>query len=233
MSLRFRLISLACGVLAVSLVVDGIVAYSNARRSVRTEMNSAFSVGRQTIDTAIERLRGTGDPARDLDALIASFDGNRHLRVEFSGKRPALAAPPVERSAFGRAPAWFVGLLGVEPQADRIPVKIGTREYGTIVIETNPYNETLEVWNQFTDGLVAPAVLYGLTVLLIYVFIGRMLRPLDRLTGALEEVGDGRFRTRFSGRLPLELSRLRDSFNRMAARLAATDADNRRLTEQL
>jgi two-component system sensor histidine kinase UhpB len=233
MSLRLRLISLCCGVLAVSLLLAGFVAYATASRSVRTEMHAALVVGRQTIDSALERLRDSDDPARDLDALVASFDGNRHLRVQLGGSRPALVAPSVEKSAFGRAPGWFVGLVGVEPQHERIPVKLGTRDYGTIVIATDPYNETLEVWSQFTDSLLAPAVLYGLTILLIYVFVGRMLRPIDRLTGALEEVGDGHFRTRFSGRLPPELARLRDSFNRMAARLAAADADNRRLNEQL
>jgi two-component system sensor histidine kinase UhpB len=233
MSLRLRLISLCCGVLVVSLLLAGLVAYATASRSVRTEMHAALVVGRQTIDSALERLRGRGDPSRDLDALVASFGGNRHLRVQLSGNKPALVAPPVEQSAFGRVPRWFVGLVGVASQSERIPVKIGARDYGTIVIATDPYNETLEVWNEFTDGLLAPAVLYGLTIVLIYVFIGHMLRPLDRLTGALEEVGDGRFRTRFSGRLPPELARLRDSFNRMAARLAAADADNRRLNEQL
>jgi two-component system, NarL family, sensor histidine kinase UhpB len=233
MSLRLRLISLCCGALAVSLLLAGVVAYATASRSVRTEMHAAFMVGRQTIDSAIERLRGSDDPSRDLDALVASFAGNRHLRVQLSGKKTALVAPPVEQSAFGHVPGWFVGLVAGKPQIERIPVKIGAREYGPIVIATDPHNETLEVWSEFTDGLFAPAVLYGLTILLIYVFIGRMLRPIDRLTGALEEVGDGRFRTRFDGRLPPELARLRDSFNRMAARLAATDADNRRLNEQL
>jgi two-component system, NarL family, sensor histidine kinase UhpB len=233
MSLRLRLISLCCGVLAVSLVLAGLVAYATASRRVRTEMHAAFVVGRQTILSARERLREKDDPSRDLEALIASFDGNRHLRVQLSGNKPALVAPPVEHSVFGQVPRWFVDLVGVAPQLERIPVKIGARDYATIVIATDPYNETLEVWSQFTDGLLAPAVLYGLTILLIYIFIGRMLRPIDRLSDALEEVGDGRFRTRFSGRLPPELARLRDSFNRMAARLAATDADNRRLNEQL
>jgi two-component system sensor histidine kinase UhpB len=233
MSLRLRLLSLGCGILAVSLVLACLIAYATATRSVRTEMQAAFMVGRQTIDSAIERLRWSDDPPRDLDALVASFDGNRHLRVQLRGKKPALVAPPVEQSTFGQVPGWFVGLVGVEPQIERIPVKIGGREYGTIVIATDPYNEILEVWSAFTDGLFAPAVLYGLTILLIYLFIGRLLRPIDRLTGALEEVGDGRFGTRFSGRLPPELGRLRDSFNRMAARLAASDADNRRLNEQL
>ena len=72
-----------------------------------------------------------------------------------------------------------------------------------------------------------------LTILLIYVFIGRTLRPLDGLADAMEEVGAGRYGTRMRGRLAPELSRLRDSFNRMAARLADADAENRRLNEQL
>jgi len=76
-------------------------------------------------------------------------------------------------------------------------------------------------------------VFCGLTILLIYIFIGRTLQPLNRLAGALEEIGDGRYRTRISGRLAPELARLRDSFNRMAVRLAETDAENRRLNEQL
>ena len=233
MSLRFRLISLACGVLVVSLAVGGVVAYSNARRSVRSEMHAAFLVGRQTIDGALQRLRGSDDPARDLDALVASFDGNRHLRVQLSGRKQVLVAPPIEQPAFGLMPRWFVRVVGVEPQIERLPVAIGARDYGTIVIATDPYNETLEVWNEFTDGLLVPAALYALLIPLIYVFVGRILQPIDRLTGALEEVGEGRFRTRFSGRLPPELARLRDAFNRMAARLAAFDADNRRLNEQL
>jgi len=233
MSLRFRLISLVCAVLLISLGLGSAIAYSNARRSVRTEMRAALVVGRQTVESAIGRLRTIGDPARALDELVASFDGNRHLRVRLDSKSSALAAPKVERSAFGHVPGWFVGLIGIASQTERIPATIDARDYGTIVIETEPYNETVEVWNEFTDSLIAPAVFCGLTVLLIYIFVGRILRPLDRLADALAEVGDGCYRTRLSCRLPPELSRLRDSFNRMAARLAESDADNRRLNEQM
>jgi two-component system, NarL family, sensor histidine kinase UhpB len=233
MSLRFRLISLVCAVLLISLGLDSAIAYSNAKRSVRTEMRAALVVGRQTVENAIDRLRNIGDASRDLDRLVASFDGNRHLRVRLDGRGSAVAAPTAERSAFGHVPGWFVGLIGIASQTERIPATIDARDYGTIVIETEPYNETVEVWNEFTASLIAPTVFCGLTVLLIYIFIGRILRPLDRLAGALAEVGGGRYRTRLGGRLPPELSRLRDSFNRMAARLAESDADNRRLNEQL
>src|SRR5271167_2285498 len=138
MSLRFRLIGLVCVVLLISLALAGITAYSNASRSVRTEMRAAFLVGRQTIESAIDRLQNARDPSRDLDDLVASFQGNRHLRVRHAGDIPALAAPTMEKSNFGRPPAWFVRLIGVSPETEQIPIAVGGRDYGTIVIETDP-----------------------------------------------------------------------------------------------
>jgi two-component system, NarL family, sensor histidine kinase UhpB len=232
-SLRFRLIGLVCVVLLISLALAGMAAYSNASRSVRTEMRAAFLVGRQTIESAIDRLQNARDPSRALDDLVASFKGNRHLRVRYAGETPALAAPSMEKSKFGRPPAWFVRLIGVSPETDQIPIGVGGRDYGTIVIETDPYNETLEVWNEFAESLATLAVFGGLTILIIYVFIGRTLRPLDRLAAALEEVGDGHYRIRIGGRLAPDLARLRDNFNRMAARLAEAAFENCRLNERL
>src|SRR6516165_3988402 len=80
MSLRFRLIGLVCLVLLISLALGAAIAYSNASRSVRTEMRAALLVGRQTIENTVERLQTARDPLRDLDDLVASFNGNRHHR---------------------------------------------------------------------------------------------------------------------------------------------------------
>ncbi|HKM71416.1 MAG TPA: histidine kinase, partial [Stellaceae bacterium] len=233
MSLRFRLIGMVCVALVVSLALGAATAWINASRSVRTEMRSALLVGRQTIENAIERLQNSGDPLHDLEDLVASFDGNRHLRVRLIGEGEAITAPIVERPPFGPLPGWFIRLIGVGSTADRVPIVVRGRDDATIVLETDPHNEILEVWNEFTGSLVTPAVFSSLTILLIYVFIGRALRPLAALAVALEQVGDGRYRTRIAGRLGPELARLRDSFNRMAARLADADAENRRLNEQL
>jgi two-component system, NarL family, sensor histidine kinase UhpB len=233
MSLRLRLIGLVCGALVLSLVLGGATAWLNASRSVRTEMRSALLVTRHTIENAVERLQDAPDPGYALGELVASFEGNRHLRVRFIGEAQAVATPVVESPSFGAVPNWFVRVIGVVPVADRVPITVGGRDYGTIVLETDPHNEILEVWNEFTDSLVTPAVLSSLTILLIYLFIGRALRPLEALAKALEQVGDGRYQTRIGGQLTPELARLRASFNRMAARLAAADADNRRLNELL
>src|SRR5262249_29108707 len=101
MSLRLRLIALVCCVLLASLALGGVVAYNNAARSVRTEMRAALSVGRQTIESAVYRLQNAVDPVRELEVLVASFEGNRHLRVSLAGKANAVAVPAVEVSTFG------------------------------------------------------------------------------------------------------------------------------------
>jgi two-component system sensor histidine kinase UhpB len=234
MSLRFRLIGLVAMVLMVSLAVGGVIAGISASRSVRTEMRSALLVGRQAVENAVAGLPEAHDPQRDLDNLIASFGGNRHLRVSLTGVAGAPAiAPPSDKSPFGSVPAWFIGLIGVAPATDLVPVTVADRPLGTIVLETDPHNEILEVWNQFNDNLVVLALFCGLTIVFIHLVIGRALRPLERLNVALEQVGRGDYGRLIHDDLAPELRRLRDSFNRMTGKLAAMDVDNRRLNEQL
>src|SRR5215469_14685139 len=110
MSLRLRLVSLVAIVLAVSLVFGSAIACFSASRSVRTEMLSALVVAQQTIENAVDGLQTSHDPQRELENLVTSFKGNRHLRVSLSGTR-AIASPAVEEPPFGRVPEWFVRLI--------------------------------------------------------------------------------------------------------------------------
>jgi two-component system, NarL family, sensor histidine kinase UhpB len=235
MPLRFRLIALVVVALSISIALGGAVTLLNASRSVRTEMRSALLVGQQTVDNVVRGIDGSSDPQRDLDDLVASFKGSRHLRVSLTGAGAAGAQvqPVGDRSPFSEGPAWFMRLVGVAPEARSVPVTINGRLFGTVVIETDPRNEILEVWDELSGSLLMLALFGSGTIPLIYFFIGRALRPLDRLAAAMEQFGQGDYAIRVGDRLTPEMARLRDSFNRMATRLATTDAANRRLQEQL
>jgi two-component system sensor histidine kinase UhpB len=233
MSLRLRLISLVAIVLAVSLVFGSAIACFSASRSVRTEMLSALVVAQQTIENAVDGLQTSHDPQRELENLVTSFKGNRHLRVTLSADTRAIASPAVEEPPFGRVPAWFVRLIQVVPATSRVPITLAGRSYESVVIETDPHNEIVEVWNELSDSLITLSLFCSLTILLIYLFIGRALQPLDRLAAALEQVGHGAYGTRIDAKKVPELSRLLDAFNRMAEQLAGMDLDNRRLKQLL
>jgi two-component system, NarL family, sensor histidine kinase UhpB len=230
MSLRIRLILLVAFALAISLGLGGTFATINASRSVRTEMNTALAVAHQTIAGGIASFDDSSDWRHDLERLVASFSGNRHLRVALSDD-PVEALPRVESP--GKVPDWFVRLIGVAPAIEHIPVRIGGEDRGAVIVETVPHNEILEVWNEFGESLLVLALFSGCTILLIYLFVGQALRPLGRLAAALAAVGRGDYGVRIEERLPPELSRLRDSFNRMAGELSAMAEQNRRLTGEL
>jgi two-component system sensor histidine kinase UhpB len=228
LSLRLRLIALVALVLALSLAAGGTVASLNASRAVEAEMRGALALARQTIDAGLAALARSADPERDLAELVAAFRGNRHLRVTWSGGAPALPTP-----AAAPAPAWFARFIGARPVALRIPVVLGGRSYGELAVETAPDNEIAEIWSEFGDSLLLLALFSLPTMLAIWLVIGGALRPLGRLAAALKRIGEGDYGARLAGRLPPELARLRDSFNRTAGQLAAMAAENRRLNEQL
>jgi hypothetical protein len=94
MSLRFRLIGLICVILLASLAFSGMIACVSASRSVRIEMHAALQVARQTVASTIDRLQSAADPSRNLRDLVASFEGNRHLRVWLVGEAATAAAKP-------------------------------------------------------------------------------------------------------------------------------------------
>jgi two-component system, NarL family, sensor histidine kinase UhpB len=232
MSLRIRLILLVTLALALSLALGGTLAWLNARRSVATEMDAALAVARQTVESGIASANGSPDWRRDLDRLVASFAGNRHLRVSLAGDgvvaRPSVESPPV-----GEVPRWFERAIGVASVAARIPVVVDGQPRGTIVVETVPHNEILENWDEFGESLLTMVLFSLATIVLIFFFVGQALRPLGRLNAALAAIGRGDYGTRIEGRLPPELSRLRDSFNRMSGDLGAMAEQNRRLTGEL
>ena len=166
MSLRIRLICLIALVLVLSLAVEGTIVSFNASRSVPTEMNSALQVGQQIVKSALAGLPESPDPRRSLEDLVASFKGNRHLRVSLTGDAGASVEPSLASSHFGAVPPWFVRLLGISPVVDRVPVAIAGQDYGSVVIETDPTNEILEVWNDLGDSLIVLSLFFGLNILL-------------------------------------------------------------------
>jgi two-component system sensor histidine kinase UhpB len=168
MSLRVRLICLVVLTLALSLVAEGMIVFFNASRSVRTEMNSALHVAEQIVKSGLKRLPESSDQQRTVDELVAEFKGNRHLHVTLSGGTQTSVEPSLGDTYFGAPPPWFARLLGIAPFAVRFPIPIAGQDNESIVIETDPKNEVLEVWNSLGDSLLALLLFFGLSILIIY-----------------------------------------------------------------
>ena len=230
MPLRVRLIALIGSVLLVSLACGSALVAWHAAISVRTELRAALDVGTKTIRNGLDELAGSTDPANELRRLVATFNGNRHVRATLLDLRDQPIA--VSRLFVPKrpAPGWFRTLIGGRLDAVRIAVP---QDGGTIVLQPDPINEIGEVWVQSRDSVLVLGGFALLSALLLCTIVGRALRPIETLSAAFQQITKGNYHGKVSEDGPPELARLASAFNLMTQQLAAAATQNRRLNERL
>jgi two-component system sensor histidine kinase UhpB len=233
MPLRARLIALIGSVLLVSLACGSVLVAWRAAHSVRTELRAALDVGTKTIRNGIDELVGSGDPVKELRRLVATFNGNRHVRATLLDAQDQPLAMSRLLVPTDPAPGWFRYLIGGKLDPVRLPVPPGGDDGSAVVLQTDPINEIGEVWAQSRDAVLVLAGFALLSALLLCAIVGRALRPMENLSTAFQQIGKGNYYSRVPEDGPPELARLASGFNLMTQQLATVATQNRRLNERL
>ena len=232
MTLRVRLIVLVAFVLLVSVLLGGMLAWWHAAQSARTEMQAALLSGEHRVRDSIAYLPEVADREGDLRRLIATFNGDRHLRAALLNAQGQSVVDSVLSVPLHPTPDWFFDLLGVRSSKSVIAIGPTVVEQA-IVLATDPHNEVSEVWTEFRDGMVIVLVFCILSFAIIYWTAGRSLRPLETLSAGFRTIGSGDYATRVVESGPPEVEHLARAFNLMAERLGELEARNERLHTQL
>jgi two-component system sensor histidine kinase UhpB len=233
MSLRARVVTLIAGVLLISILMGTLVAGYAARQALSGELAAGLGGARQTVASAFEDLPHSDHPARDLRQLIATFDGNRHVRASLLDAQGRAVLASHTLAPDRPAPPWFARLLGATPPAAEIAVPGAAGGFRAIVLTPTAGIDVSAAWREFV-GIVA--VLLGsaaIGLVLVYFVIGAAFRPLRALATQFGRIGTGDYSGRVAERGPTELLSLQSGFNRMASELAATTERNRQLGDQL
>jgi len=233
MPLRVRLIILVGLVLVASLACGTALVGWHDANSVQVELRAALDVGVQTVHDGFDDLAHDKDRRTGLRRLVATFNGNRHVRATLldADARPVATSTLLVPSC--PSPAWFRRLIGGNQPAERLPVPPAIERGDVILLQTNSTNEVAEVWGETRDALSILAGFALASAFLLYAAADRALRPLETLAAAFEHIGQGDYQRRVPQHGPPELIRLARSFNQMAQRLAAAALQNRRLNERL
>ncbi|MFI4935798.1 MAG: histidine kinase [Caulobacterales bacterium] len=230
MSLRFRIVAAIALVLVLGSVLGLALAGWHARQWLREELTSAQASGELAVTRDFAGLAHADRPARELRDLIATFDGNRHLQALLVGpggqvlaaSRPAPATSP---------PAWFAAIL----REEIAPVRLAAPTPGGLSVELRPIyaDDMAAVWAEFVDLDLVLAISCLGGAALVFVVVGRALRPLQSVGEVLPRIGAGDYGAQAPEQGPPELVRLGRGVNEMAGRLAAMRAHNRALEEQI
>lgn len=233
MSLRSSLILSIIFVVLVTLVFGAAISYLRALSKVHEEMQAAIAVGSRIAANAVDDVDEARNPSRRLKLLVADFDGDRHLRAAWLDKIGRIVSVSNPLPPTLAVPDWFQSLIRKPERRVRVRLPEAFEPLGSFVLITDSRNEIAEVWDDSWNTLTILFVFCGLVLGILYLMLGRALRPLDRLAAAFAEIGSSEKPPQISERGPIELVRVYRGFNRMAERLSRSEAHNRRLNDQL
>jgi len=230
MSLRLRVVVAIAVLLLTGSLVGTVLAGWQAKQVLREELAAAVAGGRQTVAGAFDSLARSDDPSRDLDRLVDAFDGDRHLKATLLDSRGAV----VRRSRplpVSPAPDWFAALFRptMNPLALAVPGPAG----GRFMLSPLDANDVAALWAEFIDLAAVLSLSLVIGSGLVWLTVGRALRPLSDFSAAFLRIGSGDYSAKVREAGPSELVRLGRGVNDMAGRLAAMQATTRRLEEQL
>ena len=139
--------------------------------------------------------------------------------------------PLVDDPLARAARAAGAGLLVRDPQGLQVaqPIDFGAGQTGVVRLGLSSAGLERDLDALGRRNLVAGLAFLGVSLLLSLALVGRITRPLAELTASAEAVAQGQFDRRIAIRTNDELELLGGAFNRMLARLDATDAQVRRL----
>ncbi len=232
MSLRLRLNLLITALSLLFILATGWELVNDTRTSIRERVEAATRVTVQLLDTVIISSVQNSDwgyTHEVLGGFLQSLGYVRSSQIMLYDIRGNLIyqSPPSKYRTDIRPPQWFVKL--VEPAPETVQRRI---RYGTLVVTSSSAGSIREAWSG-----VLPLMWIGLGffVLLngtVYWMLGRWLRPVNNILGAINRMEQGDLAARLPEFNQPEFARIAHSLNRMAESLGAEREleENRQLT---
>lgn len=126
--------------------------------------------------------------------------------VEFDGEQPRLDAPYAEEE-------FSVDEFGTWLSANAQILDASGRPVALLGVDIAAGDVLAELNRLFIQGLAAGAVALGLAIVLAFLIARWLTSPLDRITAAIRDIGDGRLDTQLSA----HVTQRRDEFGTLAS----------------
>ena len=229
MSLRFRINLLITVLLLVFMLAVGAVIIDGMRTSIDEGVEAATRVTVQLLDTvAVSSFQNPewGYTHLVMQDFLKSMGHVRNTKIQLFDSTGAMLYDSPE-STFRldeKPPQWFVKLL--EPKQEVVTRRI---RYGLLIVASNPGGAIREAWSRMKHLIWIGSGFFILLNFMVYWMVGRWLRPLNLVLGAISEVEKGNYSARMPDKGAPEFSRIAQSFNQMSRSLEESTAENRRL----
>lgn len=232
MSLRLRLTVLINGFFLLILLTGSLLVTHNARRAVADELISTANLTLSLLELLFS-AEGR-DPGIDVQLLerLTGIEPTRHLQIELirESGRASLTSYTGKPRPSPKAPSWFIEL--VRPDEAEIRRELAIAGEARIVIRPDPADEITEAWQETRLVLVLSGLLLVIANIVVYITIGRSLRPVSNILDGLQRIETGDYQARLPQLSLPELNAISESFNHTASVLERSRRETRRLAKE-
>jgi two-component system, NarL family, sensor histidine kinase UhpB len=174
-------------------------------------------------------------PDFDLVSEVLQTAGQCVQYVEADGSVVRSSCVGFNREV-GKPPAWFVALGDWIPAAQvdvARPISYRGKPYGSVVVTTDRAAVLAAMWNDVSGLFSLTALVIGALCILQYAAISRALRPTRDILAALDRLAHGDLSSRLPNFRLIELQRISEAFNGLAANLERTTREKMQLAAKL
>ena len=232
--LRVVAVALLCFLLAAALTLFG--TYREVRKANETIADIVvrqLQVQLFRIESAIGVAAQFPDWDYVTDGVQSAGQCIQYIKADGSIGRSSCIG--VNRSD-DAPPAWFSALanwlLAARTEIVR-PVAYHGKSYGTLVVTTETAAVLAAIWKDVSALLGLTALVVGAICLLQYIAISRALRPTKDILAGLDRLARGDLSSRLPSFRLVELQRISEVFNTLAAGLDRTMRERTALAARL
>ncbi|MGR8935332.1 MAG: histidine kinase [Gammaproteobacteria bacterium] len=240
MNLKILLMRRIAAVAFFCLLGAALFVVYQARHGQQRQMQSvAEALGRQSEWQLLKIASGLDLPERfpDWDVLVqsGSLDGFCARLVKTDGtlvKSVCRGAYPARQSWPAGFAALYRGLFGGGSEVLR-PVVLRHADYGKVIVSASAETLIARTWRDIGALFALSAATVVASSLMLYLTIGRALRPADKISAALDDLERGNWSARLPACELSELQRIGSAVNRLAVNLESSLAERAALSVKL
>ena len=231
--LRIALVAITCfAVVTTAVLLD-------SERAARASAATTADLVAKHLSFQVLRINAGIDSSHrfpDWDALLANNPVHGQC-VRFENQSGAIARSDCVGSlAFkDEAPSWFTALWAhlSPPVPAESPVSYKGKDYGTVVVSSDPKVAAGRAWNELSPLLILTALTILGVSILVYAAIARALAPTKEMISGLDKLSTGAFSHRLPRFRLAELQRIAEVTNQLAEKVETTLQERAELSRRL
>jgi len=231
MSLRNQINIRMFFIALVILATGSIMAVWKAKQSVEDEVTSSFYLVSTMLDFSIKQA-GKADQFKDSELWlnhISNIQEARHVRFELLKNGQITRANILEDEQENPPPAWFNSAINRDFPFLKKEIVLPGNTDSKIIIATDPRDEILEAWEEFTTFLWSILPTIGILFLAINAVFNYIFKAVQNILTSLKKLTENKYDYQLPKYSINEFNDIAQGINTLAKSLNETRKSNKEL----